>query len=175
MEEQVILVDPNDIQIGVMGKQKAHETGDLHRAISIFLFNSKGEMLLQKRASSKYHSGGLWTNTCCTHPRNGETTADSASRRLQEEMGMKSDLEYRFSFIYKAELENGLIEHEFDHVFFGVTDDLPQLNPIEAEDFKYENIYTIIEDIKQNGKAYTEWFKACLEQVKMHLELKQTA
>lgn len=175
MEEQVILVDTKDNQIGVKGKQAAHQSGDLHRAISIFLFNSKGEMLLQKRASTKYHSGGLWTNTCCTHPRDGETTTASAHRRLQEEMGMTSELEYRFSFIYKAHLANGLIEHEFDHVFFGETDATPQLNPEEAEDFKYENIYSIIEDIKQNGNKYTEWFKVCLEQVKNHLELKQTA
>ena len=118
MEERVILVDKNDLEIGTMGKQEAHVTGNLHRAISVFIFNSKGEILLQQRAIAKYHSGGLWSNACCTHPRQGEGTEETAKRRLDEEMGMKCDLEFRFSFIYKAKLINGLFEHEFDHVFF---------------------------------------------------------
>ena len=142
MEEQIILVDDNDNEIGTMEKQEAHLKGKLHRAISVFIFNSKGDLLLQQRAISKYHSGGLWSNACCTHPRKGESTEKAAKRRLVEEMGMRCDLNFRFSFVYRAELTNGLIEHEFDHVYFGESDDEPILNAEEAENFKYENIYT---------------------------------
>ena len=175
MEEQIILVDDNDNEIGTMEKQEAHLKGKLHRAISVFIFNSKGDLLLQQRAISKYHSGGLWSNACCTHPRKGESTEKAAKRRLVEEMGMRCDLKFRFSFIYRAELANGLIEHEFDHVYFGESDDEPILNAEEAENFKYENIYTLISNVKKNGSEYTEWFKICLEEVKKYLELKQTA
>jgi len=175
MEEQIILVDDNDNEIGTMEKQEAHLKGKLHRAISVFIFNSKGDLLLQQRAISKYHSGGLWSNACCTHPRKGESTEKAAKRRLAEEMGMRCDLNFRFSFIYRAELANGLIEHEFDHVYFGESDDEPILNAEEAENFKYENIYTLISNVKKNGSEYTEWFKICLEEVKKYLELKQTA
>jgi len=175
MEEQIILVDDNDNEIGTMEKQEAHLKGKLHRAISVFIFNSKGDLLLQQRAISKYHSGGLWSNACCTHPRKGESTEKAAKRRLVEEMGMRCDLNFRFSFIYRAELTNGLIEHEFDHVYFGESDDEPILNAEEAENFKYENIYTLISNVKKNGSEYTEWFKICLEEVKKYLELKQTA
>ena len=175
MEEQIILVDDNDNEIGTMEKQEAHLKGKLHRAISVFIFNSKGDLLLQQRAISKYHSGGLWSNACCTHPRKGESTEKAAKRRLVEEMGMRCDLNFRFSFVYRAELTNGLIEHEFDHVYFGESDDEPILNAEEAENFKYENIYTLISNVKKNGSEYTEWFKICLEEVKKYLELKQTA
>ena len=123
-EEKVILVDKNDNQVGLMPKLEAHEKGVLHRAFSIFIFNSKYELLLQKRASSKYHSGGLWTNTCCSHPREGEDTLDAANRRLDEEMGIKTSLRKVYDFIYKAELDNQLTEHEFDHVFYGVFDNI---------------------------------------------------
>ena len=125
IEEQVILVDKDDKQVGLMSKLEAHEKGVLHRAFSIFIFNSKYELLLQKRASSKYHSGGLWTNTCCSHPREGEDTLDAANRRLNEEMGIKTSLRKVYDFIYKAELDNQLTEHEFDHVFYGVFDNDP--------------------------------------------------
>ena len=175
IEEEIILVDDNDNEIGTMEKQEAHLKGKLHRAISVFIFNSKGDLLLQQRAISKYHSGGLWSNACCTHPRKGESTEKAAKRRLVEEMGMRCDLKFRFSFIYRAELANGLIEHEFDHVYFGESDDEPILNAEEAENFKYENIYTLINNVKKNGSEYTEWFKICLEEVKKYLELKQTA
>jgi len=175
MEEQIILVDDNDNEIGTMEKQEAHLKGKLHRAISVFIFNSKGDLLLQQRAISKYHSGGLWSNACCTHPRKGESTEKAAKRRLVEEMGMRCDLNFRFSFVYRAELANGLIEHEFDHVYFGESDDEPILNAEEAENFKYENIYSLISNVKKNGSEYTEWFKICLEEVKKYLELKQTA
>ena len=125
--EKVILVDKTDHQIGEMEKQEAHIKGLLHRAFSIFIFNSKGEVLLQQRALHKYHSGGLWTNTCCSHPRNGETTIQAANRRLKEEMGMSCALIEEFSFIYKAKLDNDLYEHELDHVLFGTTDLQPKI------------------------------------------------
>ena len=150
-EEKVILVDKNDNQVGLMPKLEAHEKGLLHRAFSIFIFNSRYELLLQKRASSKYHSGGLWTNTCCSHPREGEDTLDAANRRLDEEMGIKTSLRKVYDFIYKAELDNQLTEHEFDHVFYGVCDRDPILNKDEAEDFKWVDMETLNNDIIKNG------------------------
>ena len=154
-EEKVILVDKNDNQVGLMPKLEAHEKGLLHRAFSIFIFNSKYELLLQKRASSKYHSGGLWTNTCCSHPREGEDTLDAANRRLDEEMGIKTSLRKVYDFIYKAELDNQLTEHEFDHVFYGVCDNDPILNKDEAEDFKWVDMETLNNDIIKNEDNYT--------------------
>jgi len=162
-EEKVILVDKNDKQVGLMPKLEAHEKGILHRAFSIFIFNSKYELLLQKRASSKYHSGGLWTNTCCSHPREGEDTLDAANRRLDEEMGIKTSLRKVYDFIYKAELDNQLTEHEFDHVFYGVFDNDPILNEDEAEDFKWVDMETLNNDIIKNEDNYTVWFKIAFE------------
>ena len=162
-EEKVILVDKNDNQVGLMPKLEAHEKGVLHRAFSIFIFNSKYELLLQKRASSKYHSGGLWTNTCCSHPREGEDTLDAANRRLDEEMGIKTSLRKVYDFIYKAELDNQLTEHEFDHVFYGVCDNDPMLNKDEAEDFKWVDMETLNNDIMKNEDNYTVWFKIAFE------------
>ena len=162
-EEKVILVDKNDNQVGLMPKLEAHEKGVLHRAFSIFIFNSKYELLLQKRASSKYHSGGLWTNTCCSHPREGEDTLDAANRRLDEEMGIKTSLRKVYNFIYKAELDNQLTEHEFDHVFYGVCDNDPILNKDEAEDFKWVDMETLNNDIIKNEDNYTVWFKIAFE------------
>jgi isopentenyl-diphosphate delta-isomerase len=162
-EEKVILVDKNDNQVGLMPKLEAHEKGVLHRAFSIFIFNSKYELLLQKRASSKYHSGGLWTNTCCSHPREGEDTLDAANRRLDEEMGIKTSLRKVYDFIYKAELDNQLTEHEFDHVFYGVFDNDPILNKDEAEDFKWVDMETLNNDIIKNEENYTVWFKIAFE------------
>ena len=162
-EEKVILVDKNDNQVGLMPKIEAHEKGVLHRAFSIFIFNSKYELLLQKRASSKYHSGGLWTNTCCSHPREGEDTLDAANRRLDEEMGIKTSLRKVYNFIYKAELDNQLTEHEFDHVFYGVCDNDPILNKDEAEDFKWVDMETLNNDIMKNEDNYTVWFKIAFE------------
>ena len=130
---------------------------------SIFIFNSKYELLLQKRASSKYHSGGLWTNTCCSHPREGEDTLDAANRRLDEEMGIKTSLRKVYDFIYKAELDNQLTEHEFDHVFYGVCDNDPILNKDEAEDFKWVDMETLNNDIMKNEDNYTVWFKIAFE------------
>ena len=162
-EDKVILVDKNDNQVGLMPKLEAHEKGVLHRAFSIFIFNSKYELLLQKRASSKYHSGGLWTNTCCSHPREGEDTLDAANRRLDEEMGIKTSLRKVYDFIYKAELDNQLTEHEFDHVFYGVCDRDPKLNKDEAEDFKWIDMETLNNDIIKNEDNYTVWFKIAFE------------
>ena len=162
-EEKVILVDKNDNQVGLMPKLEAHKKGVLHRAFSIFIFNSKYELLLQKRASSKYHSGGLWTNTCCSHPREGEDILDAANRRLNEEMGIKTSLRKVYDFIYKAELDNQLTEHEFDHVFYGVCDNDPILNKDEAEDFKWVDMETLNNDIIKNEDNYTVWFKIAFE------------
>ena len=162
-EEKVILVDKNDNQVGLMPKLEAHEKGLLHRAFSIFIFNSRYELLLQKRASSKYHSGGLWTNTCCSHPREGEDTLDAANRRLYEEMGIKTSLRKVYDFIYKAKLDNQLTEHEFDHVFYGVCDSDPKLNKDEAEDFKWVDMETLNNDIIKNEDNYTVWFKIAFE------------
>jgi len=167
--ERVILVDECDIPVGDMEKMEAHEKGLLHRAISVFIINSKGEVLLQRRADHKYHSGGLWTNTCCTHPRVGESCFDAANRRLEEEMGMKADLHEAFFFIYKAELDHGLTEHEFDHVFIGFSDETPVLNPDEVSDFKWMTVSDIQNSIQSDPKAFTEWFKVIFSEFQSEL------
>ena len=161
--ENVILVDEKDNQVGLMPKLEAHQKGLLHRAFSVFIFNSDYKLLLQKRASSKYHSGGLWTNTCCSHPRDGEDIIDAANRRLNEEMGIKTSLRKVFDFIYTAELDNNLIENEFDHVFYGVYDTDPILNKEEAEDYKWIEMETLKNDIEYNTDQYTVWFKIAFD------------
>ena len=167
--EHVILVDEKDTQIGIMEKMAAHIVPRLHRAFSIFIFNSKGELLLQQRALSKYHSPGLWTNTCCSHPRNGETLEQATARRLMEEMGMRCELHEVFTFIYKAPVGLGLIEHEYDHVFFGHTDDLPVLNPDEVASYRYMAIDELAADMQAHPESYTEWFKISFDEVRKHL------
>lgn len=169
MKEEVILVDVNDFQVGQMEKLEAHERGVLHRAFSVFIFNARGELLLQQRAKEKYHSGGLWTNTCCSHPRPGEDNLDAANRRLMEEMGMKADLNYAFNFIYRAEFESGLTEYELDHVFFGKSDLLPILNEDEVENFRYVNLDSLKEELIHHPDAYTPWLKICLDKVIAHV------
>lgn len=164
--EQVILVDENDQQIGLMEKMAAHEQAILHRAFSVFIFNSEGKMLLQQRALSKYHSGGLWTNACCSHPRNGETAIAAATRRLQEEMGFNTPIIPAFQFTYKAAFDNGLTEHEYDHVFVGKYDGTIHLNNEEVESFGHVFIEDIETDIIQHPNNYTEWFKIALPKVK---------
>lgn len=159
MEEKVILVDENDTPIGLMEKIEAHRKALLHRAFSVFIFNSKGELLLQQRALDKYHSPGLWTNTCCSHQRDGETNLQAANRRLWEEMGMKTPLKELFSFIYKAPFDNGLTEHELDYVLIGYSDESPNINPAEVADYQWKNISSIKEDIIQFPEKYTAWFK----------------
>lgn len=168
-EEQVLLVDKQDQQIGVMGKQKAHQIGVLHRAFSIFIFNNKGELLLQQRAHSKYHSGGQWTNTCCSHQREYETTLDAAHRRLLEEMGFDTPLEEVFSFTYKSKFGNGLIEHEYDHVLFGKYNTNPLINPEEVADWKYTSLSDLNTAIKNHSDHYTTWLKIALKEVEQHL------
>lgn len=169
MEEQVILVNEKDEPIGLSEKQKAHESGALHRAISVFIFNKKGELLIQKRALSKYHGAGLLTNTCCTHPRDGETNLECAHRRLKEEMGFETGLEERFSFIYKSEVENGLIENEFDHVFFGVYEGEKNINKDEAEDCIFVSLDKVIADAENQPEKYSIWFRIIIGKFRGHL------
>ena len=165
MTEQVILVDENDHETGLMLKLEAHQKGFLHRAFSVFIFNSKGELLLQKRALNKYHSAGLWSNTCCSHPRPGESIHDAANRRLREEMGLSCEINPAFGFIYKADLDNDLIEHEYDHVFIGTSDVGPVINKDEVAKSKYIDIQSLTEDMVKNPDSYTAWLRICLERV----------
>jgi isopentenyl-diphosphate delta-isomerase len=158
MPEEVILVNDKDEVFGHMEKMEAHRHAILHRAFSIFIFNTKGEMLLQKRASGKYHSGGLWTNACCSHPRPGEQTSDAALRRLKEEMGFQVPLKKVFDFIYKAEFDNGLHEFEFDHVFTGNYDGIINPDSEEVEDFCFKKINEISESLLSHPQKYTAWF-----------------
>lgn len=158
-KKQVILVDENDVPRGTMEKMEAHKKGELHRAFSIFVFNSKGELLLQRRAMDKYHSGGLWTNTCCSHPQPEENLLESAHKRLHEEMGFSCTLENFFHFIYKAEMDNELTEHELDHVFIGYYNENPKINSREVAEWKYMSINEIQKNIKLNPELYTAWFK----------------
>lgn len=166
-EEFVILIDEQDREIGQLEKLEAHKLGLLHRAFSVILFNSKGEILLQQRAAHKYHSPLLWTNTCCSHPRPNESVLAAANRRLKEEMGMEAQLQQAFSFIYKAKLDQGLTEHELDHVVFGYTNEQPQINTDEVEAYKWISIAALLQDLEQFPHAYTAWFKILLNQ---HLE-----
>jgi isopentenyl-diphosphate delta-isomerase len=156
---EVVLVNNLNEELGVMEKMKAHELGLMHRAISVFIFNSKGELLLQQRAYEKYHSGGLWTNTCCSHPAQNESMKDAAQRRLQEEMGMDTALIEVFNFTYQASFENGLIENEYDFVFVGYDDTLPVLNPKEACNYQYMSLEMLQDEMIKNPENYTEWFK----------------
>ncbi len=158
-KEQVILVDTKDRQIGVMEKIEAHEKALLHRAFSVFILNNKGELMLQQRAFDKYHCGGLWTNTCCSHQRVGETTLEAAKRRLQEEMGFVTALKEKFSFIYKAPFDNGLTEHELDHVLVGYYEKEPVLNLKEAASWKWMKIEAVKNEIYQAPEKFTPWFK----------------
>lgn len=167
--ELLILVDEEDNGIGFLDKVKVHQKGVLHRAFSVFIFNNAGELLLQRRALSKYHSPGLWSNTCCSHPRKGEGTLRACERRLQEEMGMSSDLKFAFSFTYRAEFENGLTEHEFDHVYFGYSQNLPNPDPCEVMDSKYISMDELQNDVLSRPEDYTEWLKICLPRVVQYL------
>lgn len=168
-KEFVILVDEQDNKVGLMEKMEAHEKGLLHRAFSVFIFNTKGEFLLQRRAISKYHSGGLWTNSCCSHPRDGETFIEAGKRRLQEEMGFVCELEKQFDFIYKSKLDNELTEHELDHVMFGTYEGDIDFNKDEVMDYKYVDLESLVLDMDNHPEMYTEWFKICFEEVKARL------
>lgn len=165
MIEEVILVDEFDNSIGTMEKLEAHQKGALHRAFSIFVFNKQGELLIQRRALNKYHSAGLWSNTCCSHPRPNEKTLDAAKRRLKEEMGIETELIYKSHFIYKAKFENNLTEFEYDHIFTGIYSKLPEINPEEADDFDWISITDLKEKIKINPEIFTVWFKIAIEKL----------
>jgi len=155
--EMLILVDENDREVGVEEKLAVHRRGVLHRAFSIYLFNSKGELLLTRRAAGKYHSGGLWTNTCCSHPRPGETTESAARRRLREEAGIDCALRHGFHFVYRAELDGGMIEHELDHVFVGCYDGVPTLDPTESDAYRWIDPHALLDDVKLNPVRYSTW------------------
>ena len=162
-EENVILVDQYDVQIGTMPKMEAHQKAALHRAFSVFILNSEGEIMLQQRAGSKYHSPLLWTNTCCSHQREGESNIEAGKRRLLEEMGFVTELDELFSFIYKAPFDNGLTEHEFDHVMVGYYNQNPIINKEEVANWKWMYPGTIKSDIEKNPQNYTVWFKIIFE------------
>lgn len=167
MEQQVILVNERDELKGIAGKTEAHKQGLLHRAFSIFVFNRKGEMLLQQRVLNKYHSGGLWTNACCSHPQPGEETKTAALRRLKEEMGFETPLEKVFDFIYKTEFDNGLTEHEFDHVFAGEYDGKIDFNKEEVMDCCFKSMEEISESMQNHTAKYTRWFQLAFPKIEI--------
>lgn len=169
-EEKVILVDQNDVPIGLMNKLEAHEKALLHRAFSVFVLNDNQELLLQQRAHHKYHSPLLWTNTCCSHQREGESNIEAGSRRLKEEMGMEVELKEMFHFIYKAPFDNGLTEHELDHVMIGYSNAEPIINKDEVESWKWMKIEDVKQDMKLNPNEYTVWFKIIFEEFYHHFE-----
>ncbi len=162
--EYVVLVTKDDKPLGTMEKMEAHEKGVLHRAFSIFIFNSQKQLLMQKRALDKYHSPGLWSNTVCSHPRSGEDVLVAANRRLDEEMGLKCEMTEMFSFLYKADVGDGLKEHEFDHVLTGVTDEQPVPSLAEVAEYKYVDYGWVVKDVEANPGEYTEWFKIALKE-----------
>ena len=163
LEERVILVDEHDNPIGIGAKLPTHERGELHRAFSVFLINGAGEILLQQRATNKYHGGGLWANSACGHPRPGEETVAAARRRLQEEMGIEAELEPVFAFTYRAEMDRGLVEHEIDHVMIGFADDLPHPNPAEVAAWRWMSPESIRRELATDPDRYTPWFEPALE------------
>lgn len=176
MEEPLVVhVNENDEVLGFYPKMYVHEESMLHRAVSVLIFNSKGEWLMQKRAAHKYHSGGLWTNTCCSHPYPNEDVKFAAERRLVEEMGMHVDLQKSFEFTYKSELDHGLTEYEYDHVFVGFTDDIPKLNPEEADDWVYLSESELEVSLRIEPDAYTEWFKILFPTAQQKIELLKQA
>lgn len=168
-EENVILVNEADEPIGLMPKMEAHEKAVLHRAFSVFIMNDNGQTMLQQRAEDKYHSPLLWTNTCCSHQRDGETNIEAGKRRLLEEMGFETELKELFSFIYKAPFDNGLTEHELDHVMMGKYNQLPKINPDEVADWKWMHPSEIKNDIAENPDNYTAWFKIIFERFYNHI------
>ncbi len=170
-EERVILVNEQDEKIGLMPKQEAHEKGVLHRAFSVFVFNEDKELMLQQRALHKYHSPGLWTNTCCSHQRDGESSLEAGNRRLFEEMGFSTPLEETTSFIYKAPFDNGLTEHELDHILIGYYEEAPQINPEEVAAWKWMNIEMLKKDMAANPDNYTAWFKIIFDKFYQHLPI----
>jgi len=173
--EQVILVNENDEELGVMEKMQAHEKALLHRAFSVFIFNSEGQMLLQQRAARKYHSPGLWSNACCSHPRPGEKTLNAAQRRLQEELGFATVLQEVFEFTYKAPFDNGLTEHEFDHVYTGTYDDAIKPNANEVLDYCFKSMEDIQQSLQSHPHKYTVWFTIAFPRILDWWKLKYAA
>ncbi|MFB9055327.1 isopentenyl-diphosphate Delta-isomerase [Mariniflexile ostreae] len=171
-EEKVILVNEKNEQIGLMPKMEAHEKAVLHRAFSVFIFNDKNELMIQQRALSKYHTPGLWANTCCSHQREGESNIDAGKRRLQEEMGFVVDLKESISFIYKAPFDNGLTEHEFDHILLGKYNGEPIINPDEVASWKWMSLDAIRKDIEAHPERYTAWFKVIFDKFYEHINVK---
>jgi len=172
--EEVILVNENDVTVGAMEKMEAHREAVLHRAFSIFIFNAKGEMLLQQRAINKYHSGGLWTNACCSHPRPGEETIEAAQRRLKEELGFQIPLKKIFDFTYKTEFNNGLTEFEFDHVFVGEYNGNVAANPEEISDFCFKEMKEIKQSLQTHPQKYTVWFQLAFPKIEQWFADKKT-
>ena len=168
-EHKIVLVDEADNEVGFMEKMKVHQKGLLHRAFSVFIFNSQGEMLLQRRSASKYHSGGLWTNTCCSHPYPGESVADAAKRRLTEEMGFTAELKFAFNFTYHAVLDKGLTENEFDHVFIGRYDGVINLNFMEVGDYCFKSMTDLKQDLDAHPSKYTIWFRIAFPMLEKYL------
>ncbi|AQX13550.1 isopentenyl-diphosphate Delta-isomerase [Elizabethkingia meningoseptica] len=169
MEEKVVLVTPNDEVLGLMEKIQAHKNGLLHRAFSVFLFNNEGKMLLQQRSSNKYHSPDQWTNACCSHPRENETYLDAAMRRVNEELGINCQLEEKFHFIYKADVGQGLWEHELDHVFIGEYNGEYRLNPDEVSAIRFVTLEELDHEVAQQPEMFTEWFKIILKEYRDRL------
>lgn len=174
MKSHVILVDKNDRFVGEMEKIEAHEKALLHRAVSVFVINSNNDWLLQQRAAHKYHSANLWTNTACTHPMPGESCPEAVHRRLREEMGLEANIYKLFTFMYKETLENGLTEHELDHVYVGYTDELPDINPEEVQSYAYKSFEHVHADVQQNPDQYTVWFKKIYERVQSYITSSET-
>ena len=170
-EENVILVNEKDEQIGLMPKMEAHEKAVLHRAFSVFIFNDNNELMLQQRALHKYHSPGLWTNTCCSHQRDGESNIEAGKRRLLEEMGFTTDLKETTSFIYKAPFDNGLTEHELDHILVGHYSDDPIINKDEVASWKWMPLENVKDDIVAHPELYTEWFKIIFDKFYEHINI----
>lgn len=170
LEEQVILVNEQDEPIGLMPKMEAHEKAVLHRAFSVFVLNDQKEIMLQQRAAHKYHSPLLWTNTCCSHQRAGETNLEAGKRRLREEMGFETPLKELFHFIYKAPFDNGLTEHELDHVMIGYFQNEPQINPEEVASWKWMSIEEVKNDMIKNPDEYTIWFKIIFDKFYHYIE-----
>jgi isopentenyl-diphosphate delta-isomerase len=170
--EKVVLVDEQDREIGAMEKLEAHQKGKLHRAISIFIFDDEGRTLIHQRASGKYHSPSLWTNTACSHPRPGEQSTDAANRRLQEEMGISTDLNWAFNHLYRASFDNGLIEHELDHCFYGFYKGVVFPDPEEVQDYRWIDVEELRSDIEARPDSYTVWFQQIFPRMHDHLRLR---